>query len=216
VVLGRRRFRDRRDGGRALALRLRELQLVEPVVLALPRGGVPVAAEVAGLLHAPLEVFVARKIGLPAHPEFGVGAIAEGGEPLLAQSVLSRLGLSGADLAPVVERERDELARRVQRYRGSRQLPELHDRTAVLVDDGLATGVTARAALQALRRHEPARLVLAVPVGPPDAARALAGAADDVVCVLQPEGSWAVGAWYRHFEQVSDEQVLELLLARRR
>lgn len=209
------RFLDRPAAGRALAERLAVLELVDPVVLALPRGGVPVAAAVATALHAPLEVLVARKIGLPGHPEFGVGAIAEGGEPLFDEAVLSQLRVSGQDLADTVRREREELARRVARYRGGRPLPELAGRDVVLVDDGLATGVTARAALRVLRARQPGRLVLAVPVGAPDAARLLAADADDVVCVLQPEGFGAVGAWYERFDQTSDEQVLELLRARR-
>jgi len=214
AVLGRQdRFADRQEAGRALAGRLQLLGLTDPIVLALPRGGVPVAAQVAAALDVPLEVFVARKIGLPGQPEFGVGALAEGGEPLLDDDVLSRLGLSRQALADTVARERQELARRVAHYRGDRPLPDLAARTVVLVDDGLATGVTARASLQALRLAGPARLVLAVPVCAPDTARALAEEADDVVCVLQPAGFGAVGAWYERFDQTSDEHVLELLAA---
>lgn len=210
------RFLDRQQAGRALAQRLVALELQDPMVLALPRGGVPVAAEVAAATDAPLDVFVVRKIGLPGQPEFGVGAVAEGAEPLFDDAVLSRLGLARQDLADAVAREREELARRVARYRGSRPLPETTGRTVVLVDDGLATGVTARAALQALRRTEPARLVLAVPVCAPDAALALARDADHVVCVLQPDAFGAVGAWYDRFEQITDPQVLELLAVARR
>lgn len=213
-MLGRQeRFADRQEAGRALAGRLQLLGLTDPVVLALPRGGVPVAAEVAAALDVPLEVFVARKIGLPGQPEFGVGALAEGGEPLLDDDVLSRLGLSRLALADTVARERQEIARRVAQYRGDRALPELAARTVVLVDDGLATGVTARASLRALRLAGPARLVLAVPVCAPDTALAFSEEADDVVCVLQPTGFGAVGAWYERFDQTSDEQVLEFLAA---
>lgn len=211
----RARFVDRSDAGVALAEQLRALELVDPVVLALPRGGVPVAADVAIALGAPLDVLVARKIGLPGQPEFGVGAVAEGGQPLLDDAVLARYRLSPADLAPVIAHEREELARRVTRYRGDRALPELAGRTVVLVDDGLATGATARAAVQALRRRGPGRLVLAVPVCAPESARALAAEADDVVCVLRPSRFRAVSAWYDTFEQTSDEQVLELLAAAR-
>ena len=210
------RFRDRRDAGRALGVRVAALDLVDPVVLALPRGGVPVAAEVAAAVAGALDVFVARKLGCPGQPEFGVGAIAEGGEPFLDDAVLSRLGLSRDDLADTVEQERAELARRVRHYRGDRTLPVLTGRNVVLVDDGLATGGTARAALRAGRAAGPGRLVLAVPVCAPDSARALQHEADDVVCLLQPDNFRAVGAWYERFDQTSDAEVLDLLAARPR
>src|SRR5688572_15115859 len=160
------RFRDRRQAGRELAARLRERQdegaLPEPVVLALPRGGVAVAVEVARALDAPLDVLVVRKIGAPFHEEFGVGAMAGDGVPLFDEDALLRLGLSEADLAPVVERERAELRRREQSYRQGRPAPGLRGRTVIVVDDGLATGSTARAALRALRAQDPGHLVLAV------------------------------------------------------
>lgn len=216
MLEGPKHFVDRSHGGRVLAARVVALGLTDPIVLALPRGGVPVAAEVAAALDAPLAVFVARKIGLPGQPEFAVGAMAEGGEPLFDEDVLSRLGLSRQAMADTVARERQELARRVAHYRGDRALPGLAGRTVILVDDGLATGATARAALQTLRLADPARLVLAIPVCAPDTARALAEEADDVVCVLQPAEFGAVGAWYEHFDQTTDEQVLELLTTARR
>lgn len=216
VLPGRTRFRDRGDAGRALGELVGRLDLVDPVVLALPRGGTPVAAEVAAAVGGQLDVFVARKLGLPGQPELGVGAVAEGAEPLLDRAVLSRLGLSLDDLAATVEQERAELARRVAHYRGDRPLPELAGRQVVLVDDGLATGSTARAALRALRRAGPARLVLAVPVCAPGAAQAFEQEADAVVCVLQPEAFRAVAAWYERFDQTSDAEVLDLLAVRRR
>lgn len=216
VVSRPHRFRDRRDAGRALAARVAALGLTDPVVLALPRGGVPVAAEVAAALAAELEVFVARKLGAPGQPEFGVGAMAEGGDPLLDHAALSRLGLSARDLAPTVARERAELARRVRLYRGDRPLPPLAGRCVVLVDDGLATGVTARAALRCLRGAGPARLVLAVPVAALESAGALAHEADEIISVLLPRDLSAVGAWYERFDQTGDAEVLALLADARR
>jgi predicted phosphoribosyltransferase len=208
-------FRDRRQAGRELAEELRILQekgaLPEPVVLALPRGGVAVAQEVARALDAPLDVLVVRKIGAPFQEEFGVGAIAGDDPPVFDTRALDRLGLSEAALAPVVEREREELHRREQRYRQGRPAPDLRERTAIVVDDGLATGSTARAALRAVRRQEPARVVLAVPVCAPEAADMLREEADDVVCLHRPSGFHAVGLWYEDFEQLTDDDVLAAL-----
>jgi putative phosphoribosyl transferase len=206
-----RTFADRRDAGRQLAEALREQDLEDPLVLALPRGGVPVAYEVALALEADLDVLVARKIGAPGQPELGLGAVAEGGEPMFDQRFLRTVGVTEADLASTVERERDELRRRVERYRGGRGLPSMEDRDVVLVDDGLATGSTARAGLAALRPRRPRRLLLAVPVASPRTVEALAGEADEIVCLQQPESFQAVGQWYRDFTQTGDEVVLRLL-----
>ncbi|MEU7060991.1 phosphoribosyltransferase [Streptomyces sp. NPDC046197] len=209
------RFRDRRQAGRELAERLRALRdegaLPEPVVLALPRGGVAVAREVARELDAPLDVVVVRKIGAPFQEEYGLGAIAGDDPPLFDRGALDRLGLTEQDLAPVVERERDELHRREERYRQGRPAPRLRGRTAVVVDDGLATGSTARAALRHVRRQGPARVVLAVPVGAPEAVKVLSGEADDVLCPYQPASFTAVGAWYDDFGQLTDDEVLKAL-----
>lgn len=204
-------FADRRDAGRQLAERLERYRGQDTVVLALPRGGVPVAAEVAASLGARLDVIVARKLGAPGRPELGVGAIAEGGEPLVDERTLSMLELRRADLDDTVAAERAELDRRVRHYRGDRELPEVHERTVILVDDGLATGVTARAALQALRERKPAHLVLAVPVGAPETVHRVREEADDVVVVATPERFFAVGQWYADFTQTSDDDVLALL-----
>ncbi|MFE2262393.1 phosphoribosyltransferase [Streptomyces griseosporeus] len=211
------RFRDREEAGRELGARLRLLrekdELPRPVVLALPRGGVTVALEVARALDAPLDVLVARKIGAPFQPELGVGALAGDGPPLYDRESLARLGLTEAELAPVVRRERAELKRRERLYRQGRPAADLSGRTAVVVDDGLATGVTARAALRAVRGGAPRRVVLAVPVSSPQAARLLSPEVDELVCLAQPSDFRAVGLWYDDFEQLSDDDVLRALRA---
>lgn len=205
------RFHDRSDGGKRLADEVRALDLADPVVLALPRGGVPVAFEIAAALGAPLEVFVARKVGAPGRPELAIGAIAEGDGVVLDPRGLQAFGLSRADFDVLVAEERRELRRRVRLYRGSRPLPGLSHRDVVLVDDGLATGMTAEAALRAIRDHQPRRLVLAVPACAPEAADRLQGIADDVVGVIAPSHFYAVGQWYEQFGQTSDAEVAELL-----
>jgi putative phosphoribosyl transferase len=204
-------FRDRRDAGQRLAEHVAPLRLVRPLVLALPRGGVPVGFEIARRLDAPLDVFVARKLGAPGRPELGIGAIAEGGARVVDSQAVRGLGVSPAALEALVASERAELERRVRAYRGDRPIPPLTRRDVVLVDDGLATGVTARAAILALRYLGPHRLVLAVPVAAPERAEALAADGVEVVCPSRPLGFRAVGSWYEHFEQTSDEEVVELL-----
>ncbi|MFF4895415.1 phosphoribosyltransferase [Streptomyces sp. NPDC001068] len=209
------RYRDRAQAGRELAAVLRELSdeggLPDPVVLALPRGGVAVAVPVARELSAALDVLVVRKIGAPHHEEFGVGAIAGDDPPLLDREALAGLGLAGGALAAVVERERRELRRRERCYRHGRPAPDLRGRTVIVVDDGLATGSTARAALCHVRVRGPARTVLAVPVGAPDSLDALAAEADLVVCPYRPVVFSAVGQWYDDFAQLTDADVLDAL-----
>ncbi len=218
-------FADRRAAGRLLAARLRHVLAAggrpeaaasppgaaAPLVLALPRGGVAVAREVADALAAPLDVLVTRKIGYPNQPELGVGAVAEGGDPVYDDELLARLGISRPDLRPVVAREQAELARRVQAYRGGRPLPDVSGRLVILVDDGLATGVTARAALRALRSRSAGSTVLAVPVAAPPSASAMLREADTVVALVLPESFRSVGEWYETFGQLTDADVLELL-----
>lgn len=208
-------FADRRAAGRLLAARLRQQWPPDaggqPLVLALPRGGVPVGREVADRLNAPLDVLVTRKIGYPYQPELGVGAIAEGGEPVFDDVLLARLGLSRSALEPVVERERAELGRRVMVYRDGRPPPPVADRPVILVDDGLATGGTARAALRSLRARSARYAVLAVPVAAPSSATVLRREADDVIALVTPASFRAVGEWYVSFSQLTDADVLELL-----
>jgi predicted phosphoribosyltransferase len=204
-------FRDRRDAGRQLADRLLDLREAEPIVLALPRGGVPVGYEIARELEAPLDVFLVRKIGAPGHRELGIGAVAQGGVRIFNESAIQMLGLSWGEIETIVEEETAELERRLRRFRGDRPLPDLTGHTVILVDDGLATGVTALAAIRALRRLEPARIILAVPVCAAETARTMRAEVDDLVCVHAPEDFMAVGLWYENFEQTTDEEVVELL-----
>ncbi|WP_019876696.1 phosphoribosyltransferase [Sporichthya polymorpha] len=203
------RFTDRRDAGRRLAPRVAALNLTDPVVLALPRGGVPVAAPIAAALAAPLEVFVARKVGLPEQPEFGIGAIAEGlAEPVVYAHAPRIRERTWRELTAAA---RTELERRVARYRGDRALPPLAGAEVVLVDDGLATGVTAEASVRGLRSYGPARVVLAVPVAAPDTAERLAAEVDDLIAILTPRHFEAVGIWYEDYRQTGDDEVLALL-----
>jgi predicted phosphoribosyltransferase len=210
------RFDDRRDGGRRLAATIAGAALDRPVVLALPRGGVPVGFEIAAALGAPLEVFVSRKVGCPWQPELGIGAVAEGGRVLARDDVLGGLGISRDLFDALAEAVRLDLDERVQRYRGDRPLPGVLDRDVLLVDDGLATGITAHAALVALRALGARRLTLAAPAGAGPSARALRAVADQVVCVVEREDFQAVGQWYADFRQTTDAEVLDLLARSRK
>jgi putative phosphoribosyl transferase len=206
-----RAFRDRRDAGRRLAERLQHLRGESPVVLGLPRGGVPVAFEVAVALGAPLDVIVVRKLGVPFQPELGMGAVGEDGVMVLNDDVV-RLARVGTDEIRRIEaRERAEVERRATRFRAGRPRVDVTGRTVVVVDDGIATGGTARAALQVARAHGAGRVVLAVPVGAPDTLEAMRSEADEVVCLDAPYGFFAVGQWYDDFTQTTDEQVVALL-----
>ncbi|MGE7436028.1 phosphoribosyltransferase family protein [Kitasatospora sp. NPDC001175] len=204
-------FTDRRDAGRQLAARLTQLRGQDVVVVGLPRGGLPVAAEVAEALRAPLDICVIRKLGAPFQPELGLGAIGEGGVRVLNREVMRLAGVREEQLAPVEERERAELARRVARYREDRPPIPLSGRTVVVVDDGVATGSTARAACQIVRRLGAARVVLAVPVAPTDWVARLGEDADELVCVRTPVAFYAIGQFYEDFEQTSDREVADCL-----
>lgn len=205
-----RRFDDRRDAGSQLARLVADLALDRPVVLALPRGGVPVAAEVADRIDARLDVWVVRKVGAPGRPELGIGAIAEGGGAVFDQRALAAFGVDDRRLEQLVEAERRELARRVLRYRGHPELPDVGGRDVVVVDDGLATGLTARAAIGGLRHSSPATLTLAVPVAAPDSLDRLSDSVD-VIAVHAPPDFAAVGQWYVDFSQTTDDEVVRLL-----
>lgn len=207
-----RAFRDRRDAGRVLARLLDHFRgQPEVIVLGLPRGGVPVAYEVATALGVPLDVFVVRKLGVPGHDELAMGAIAGGGVLVVNDDVVRGLGIRPEAIREVADREGRELARREQAYREGRPAPTLADRTVVLVDDGLATGASMRAAVSALREHGPARIVVAVPVSPKSTCGEIEALVDEVVCAITPARFGAVGKAYRSFAQTSDEEVRDLL-----
>jgi len=210
-----RKFADRHDAGRQLAARLREYgDRDDVIVLALPRGGVPVAWEVAKALEAPLDVFVVRKLGVPGREEYAMGAIASGGVRVLNEEAVQGLGIPRDVIDAVAEREALELARREREYRGDRGMPDVRGKAVIVVDDGLATGATMLAAVKALRRMGPKEIIVAVPAGAPQTCHALRDEADEVVCGIEPEPFTAVGAWYDDFSQTSDEEVRGLLRRR--
>ena len=205
-------FTDRIDAGRRLAAALSSYAgRADTLVLALPRGGVPVAFEVARTLDAPLDVFVVRKLGVPGHEEFAMGAIATGGATLIDDTIVRQLRVTGAELDTVVRKEMRELERRERRFRGNRPPPDIAGRTVIVVDDGLATGSSMRVAVAALRQEHPGRIVVAVPIAPPETCAALRRDADDVVCAVTPEPFYAVGLWYDDFTQTTDDEVHDLL-----
>lgn len=205
------RLRDREDAGRRLAARLEPYADRRPIVLALPRGGLPVGFEIAAALHAPLDIWIVRKLGLPWHPELGVGAVAEGGYTEISRDILTNVGLEDDELELIAKRERAEVEARVRRFRRGHPAPELRGRTVIVVDDGIATGATVRAALQSIRSQAPAQLVLAVPVAPADTLAQLQPLVDDIVCLLTVRDLYAIGLWYEQFDQVPDATVLDLL-----
>jgi len=205
-------FRDRTEAGRVLADRLAAYaNYPDAMVLALPRGGVPVAFEIAEALNLPLDIVVVRKLGLPGHEEFAMGAIASGGAHVLNQDLIRQLSLSDEIIEHIVAREQRELERRERTYRGQRPVLDVRDRIIIIVDDGLATGSSMRAAIAALRQKRPAKLIVAVPVGARITCSELEALADEVICLETPENFSAVGLWYRDFSQITDEEVIDLL-----
>ena len=205
-------FHDRAEAGRLLAEKLTAYANRQDIrVLALPRGGVPVAFEIAKALRAPLDVFLVRKLGVPGHEELAMGAIASGGIVVHNDEVIGNLDISSQEIDTVVAREQQELERRERLYRGDRPFPDLHGCTVILVDDGLATGATMRAAVVAVRQHQPAHSVIAVPIAAPDTCEALGTQVDEIICAMTPDPMYAVGLWYEHFDQTTDDEVRELL-----
>jgi putative phosphoribosyl transferase len=206
------RFRDRTEAGEQLASKLSAYaNRADVLVIGLPRGGVPVAAEVATALHLPLDICLVRKLGVPGHKELAMGAIASGGVRVLNDDVLDWIGISDETIDEVAARELRELERRDRAYRGDRPPPDIRDHTVILVDDGLATGSTMRAAIAAIRQQSPLRIVVAVPVGAPDACDAIRGEVDKVVCLMTQDPLYAIGLWYENFTQTTDEEVCKLL-----
>jgi predicted phosphoribosyltransferase len=205
-------FRDRREAGRFLAEKLSfYANRPDVIVLALPRGGVPVAYEVARALNVPLDVFPVRKLGVPGHDELAMGAIAPGGVRILNDEVVRALGIPDYSIDAVAAKEQQELTRRERLYRGDRPPPEVRGKTVLLVDDGLATGATMLAAIKALRQQEAGRIVVAVPIASPETCDQMRGHVDDIICAVTPEPFYAVGLWYENFSQTSDEEVRDLL-----
>jgi putative phosphoribosyl transferase len=204
-------FEDRKDAGRQLAERLARYEDENSIILALPRGGVPVGYEIARALAAPLDIFIARKLGAPGRRELGIGAVAQGGVRVLNARIVQALDVREEYIERVAAKETAEIERRLRLLRGDRPEPEVRGRTVILVDDGLATGVTARAAILALRRRVPRRLVLAVPVGALQAIETIRSEADELVCLKVPSDLMAIGFWYLNFEQVPDEEAIKLL-----
>lgn len=205
-------FIDRRNAGRVLATRLAKYAgRDDVVVLGLPRGGVPVAYEAASALGAPIDVFLVRKLGTPGHRELAMGAIASGGVRVLNEDVVHWYGISDSAIERIAREEQEELERRERAYRGDRPAPDLTNKIVILIDDGLATGSTMRAAAHAVRARGPARVVIAVPVGAPQTCAELAAVADEVICARMPERFSAVGQWYLNFDQTDDDEVRELL-----
>jgi putative phosphoribosyl transferase len=206
-------FKDRSEAGKQLAAALAPYKDQQPVILALPRGGVPVAAEVSAALDAPLDLVLVRKIGVPFQPELAMGAVVDGGSPLIVRNedVIRLAGVDESEFKAICDEELTEIERRRQLYLGTRQRAEIAGRTAMVIDDGIATGATTRAALRATRMRNPKKLVLAVPVAPTEGLAAMREEADDVVCLEHHELFGAIGYYYSDFRQVSDEQVIDIL-----
>lgn len=204
-------FENRQKAGKRLAKKLSQFQDENLLVLALPRGGVPIGVEIARALNASLDVIVARKLGAPHNPEFGIGAIAEGNTQVLDKRSIRQIQISKKGLEELIKKEKEELKRRVNLYRKNRSPPLMKDKTVIIADDGLATGVTAKAAINSVKKRKPKQIIFAAPVCAYDTARELKGLADDVICITRPHDFESVGRWYKEFEQINDEEVVNFL-----
>lgn len=206
------RFANRTEAGQDLARRLRHLASVpDLIVLALPRGGLPIGLEVAKALHAPLDIFLVRKLGAPTHKEFAIGALAENGERFINHQAIHEMRISDLTVEQIAAQEQEEIQRRSKLYRGDNLIPEVRDRTVIIVDDGLATGATMKVSIQALRNQHPKKIIVAVPVGAVDTCEEIKQLADEFVCLVTPEHFHAVGLWYKRFPQLSDGDVIRTL-----
>src|SRR3990167_2494603 len=206
------KYIDRFDAGKVLAKFLKEYcNKPDVIVLALPRGGVPVAYEIAKALAVSLDVFIVRKLGVPWHEELAMGAIASGGTVIFNEDIIQMLNVSKTEINQVIQSEQDELKRREQMYRGDRVFPVLTDKTIILVDDGIATGATIQAAIKGIRQHNPAKIIVAVPVAATETYETIKKLADQIICPQTPSHFYAVGAWYENFSQTTDEEVFDLL-----
>jgi putative phosphoribosyl transferase len=206
------KYIDRKEAGIVLAKHLKDyVNQLNAIVLALPRGGVPVAFEVAKALSIPLDIFVVRKLGVPGHEELAMGAVASGGTVVFNEQLMSQLNLDKSSIDAVLQSEQKELVRRERLYRGNRPFPELSGKTIILVDDGIATGSTMQAAVMALRKHKPASIIIAVPVAAYATCEEMATLVDKIICPLRPINFYAVGLWYEQFSQTADSEVIELL-----
>lgn len=208
-------YRDRSEAGKKLAARLLKYQGQNPLILVLPRGGVPVGFEIAKRLNAPLDVLVVRKLGAPAQPEYGIGAIAPGKVRILDQAAIESLGITDQEIGKIEKKEERELERRIRNYRGTNTIPNFNNKTIILVDDGSATGITAKSAIKSILKQHPLKLIIALPVCAQGAALEIRSGVrpmkDEVICLFVPEEFRAVGLWYQDFTQVSDEEVVKLL-----
>lgn len=205
------KYKDRQDAGQKLAKELEKYSQNKPIIIALPRGGVVVAYEIAKRLKAPLDIIIARKIGAPFNPEFGLGAISENGASTLDNEAIRHFGLTDGDVEQAINRENEVMSKKIELYRKGSIPMELKDQTVILVDDGLATGVTTKAAITSIKQSSPKRIILAVPVSPPDAINKLLKEVDEIVCLKTPDEFYAVSAYYDNFEQISDNEVINLL-----
>lgn len=204
-------FKDRTEVGRLLAGKIRNMDIKNPIVLAIPRGGVPVAKEIALEIHAPLDLIITRKIGYPGQPEFAIGSVTQEGAIILDERTISTLDVSKEYLKKETDLQREEIHRRLERYRGKQPYPDLADRDVIIVDDGIATGNTVLAAIESVKLKKPRRVTLAIGVAPADTLRKLSSKADSIICLDTPEPFYAIGEFYASFEQVEDEEVRQTL-----